>query len=282
MIFGKKFFRLKNWVENPSWFRAFVAAMTICGLVYLLNAIVSDIRPYNLWGLSYGTAATILLAGAALLGVRRRAARLALRAGLGKAQSWLQLHIYGGALFLLLVFMHSGFHLPKGVLTWWLWVLSVWVTASGIFGVCLQKWIPKILASGLAIEVVYERIPDLLEEIREKANELIQTCTDPVKDFYRRNIAFALVAPQPRLIYCLDITGGIQARIKQFDYLRGILPLAEKEKLTQLESFYKTKLEIDAHFTLQTILRWWLYTHVPLSLVLIVLVGLHLFAVLYY
>jgi hypothetical protein len=222
------------------------------------------------------------MAGAAFLGMRRRMNKIALTFGLGRAQSWLQLHMYGGVLFLLLVFMHSGFHIPRGILTCWLWILSIWVTASGIFGVFLQKWIPKILTSGLAIEVVYERIPELIEEIRDKANALVQTCADPVKDFYRRNVAFALLAPQPRLIYCLDITGGIQARIKQFEYVRGILSPEEKKKLNKLEAFYKTKLEIDAHYTLQTILRWWLYTHVPLSLVLVILVGLHLFAVLYY
>jgi hypothetical protein len=138
------------------------------------------------------------------------------------------------------------------------------------------------LTSGLATEVIYERIPGLINEIREKANALIQTCPDPVQDFYRKNIAYALAAPQPRLIYYLDITGGIQSRIKDFEFLRGILSSEEKEKLNRLESFYKTKLEIDAHYTLQRTLRWWLYLHVPSSLVLLVLVGFHLFAVLYY
>jgi len=278
----KKSSSLKKWVESPSWFRAFMIAVAGCGGVYLANAIISEIRPYNIWGLSYGTAAAVLMVIAALYGLRRRTTKIALKLCLGKAQPWLQFHLYGGALFLLLTFMHSGFHVPKGILTWWLWILSIWVTLSGMLGALLQKWIPTILTSGLANEALYERIPELIAEIRNKTEALVQTCADPVKDFYRKKIAMALTAAQPRMIYFLDVTGGIQSRIKPFEYVRGFLSLEEREKLDKLESFYKTKLEIDAHFTLQKTLRWWLYLHVPASLVLLVLVGFHIFTILYY
>jgi hypothetical protein len=275
-------FLLNKWRDSSSGSRVFVIATIICGLVYFANAIFAEIRPFNIWGLSYGTAAAILLIGAALLALRRRMTRFALASGLGSARVWQHFHLYGGALFLLLTFMHGGFRQPQGILTWWLWFLSIYVTASGLVGVLLQKWIPKILTSGLAIEVIYERIPELIREISDKANALVQTCAEPVKDFYKNSVALALATPQPRLIYCLDITGGIQSRLKQFEYVRRLLPAGEKEKLNKLEAFYKTKLEIDAHYTLQRLLRWWLLTHVPVSLVLLALLGLHLFAVLYY
>lgn len=271
-----------SWRSYSAGMRMFLLALAVCGLVFSANAIVSDIQPQNLWGLSYGTAAALLMLGAALFGMRRRFAQTALRRGLGKAQTWLQVHLYGGALFLVLMFMHTGFRLPHGRLAWWMWLLSIWVAVSGCLGVLLQKWLPKILSSGLALEVVYERIPELIAEIREQANALMQTCTDPVRDFYREHVAVALASPQPRWIYYLDITGGIQARVKKFDYLRRFLPAVEKEKLNTLESYYKTKLEIDAHYTLQRALRWWLYLHVPASLVLLALAALHVFAVWYY
>ena len=266
-------------IQNPKEFRVFIIFVILCGIAFIVNAIFFEIRPYNVWGLSYGTAAATLMIIVALLGLRRRMNRIALRLKLGKAKSWLHVHIYGGMIFLLLALMHSGFHIPKGMLTWWLWFLSIWVTISGLIGVFLQKWIPKLLTSGLAVEVVYERIPELIKEIRRKAHDLAQSCTDPVKDFYQKNIAFALVSPQPRLIYYLDITGGIQSRTKKFEYLHEFLSTKEKDKLTQLKAFYRTKLEIDAHYTLQKTLRWWLYLHVPSSLVLIILLGFHIFAV---
>ncbi len=262
--------------------RLFLTALAACGLVFFLNVLVTDIQPQSLWGITYGTAAAMLMLGAALFSIRRRFAGPALRLRWGRAQTWLQFHLYGGVLFLVLVFMHTGFQLPHGRLAWWMWSLSVWVTVSGAAGVLLQKWLPRLLNSGLALEVVYERIPELIAEIREKAAVLMQTCTEPVKDFYREQIALALAAPQPRWIYWLDITGGIQARVKKFEYLRRLLPAEEQQKLHELESYYRAKLEIDAHFTLQRALRWWLYLHVPASLVLLVLVALHVFAVWYY
>lgn len=274
--------KLKNWVESPFWFWVFAFAFVICVFIFMLNAVISEIRPYNLWGLSYGTAAAVLMLAAAFLGMRRRTMRLASKYRLGKSQAWAQAHIYGGTIFLLLTLMHSGFRLPTGALTWWLWMASLWITLSGILGALLQKWIPKMLTSGLAVEVLYERIPELIVELREKAETLVHDCDEATGDFYRKNLAPAMAAPQPRLIYFVDITGGIQSRIKQFDYLRRFLPAEEDEKLYHLQALYKTKLEIDAHYTLQKTLHWWLYLHVPVSLILLVLVSLHIFAVLYY
>jgi hypothetical protein len=96
------------------------------------------------------------------------------------------------------------------------------------------------------------------------------------------NVAAALVAPQPRLIYYIDVTGGIQSRVKQFEFLRRVLSANEKETLDKIQDMYKTKLELDAHYSLQRALRWWLYTHVPLSLVLLLMIALHVWAVWYY
>lgn len=279
LLWGK---RLKKWVASPAWFRRFVIASALCGGIFVLNGVIAEIRPSNIWGLSYGIAATVLMAGAAWLGVRRRTTRTSLMLGFGTAQTWLQLHVYGGALFLLLTLMHSGFHFPTGMLNWWLWILSIWVTFSGIFGVLLQKWIPKILTSGLANEVLYERIPELVMEIRGKAEGLLKTCSDPLRDFYSKQLALAFAAPQRRWIYYLDITGGAHNRLKQIDYLRNVLSIEEREKLGKLESLFKAKLELDAHFTLQKMLRWWLYLHVPASIILLILVGFHIFTILYF
>ena len=44
----------------------------------------------------------------------------------------------------------------------------------------------------------------------------------------------------------------------------------------------RTKLELDVHRTLQRPLRWWLYVHVPPSVLLLALVAVHLVTVLYY
>lgn len=274
--------RINKLVQSPRWFWGFVIAAGVCKVIYLLNLWLSEVNPGSVLGLSYGIAAALLMAGAALFGVRRRITQHTKKLSGGRAQTWVQFHVYAGALSLLLVLMHSGFRLPTGMLTWWLFILSIWVALTGLIGVFLQKWIPGLLTSGLTIEVIYERIPELIAEIRERSEELLKQCSDPVKEFYRRKIAASLRGPQLRLVYYFDITGGVQTQVKQFDYLSKVLSADEKQRLDQLESYYKTKLEFDAHYTLQKTLRGWLYLHVPPSLVLIGLIALHVYSVWYY
>ena len=277
--------RLQKNVSSPRWLVTFLISFILAVIVYIINGFISEYYSGNFFGLSYGIAASILLMGAALYGVRRRTIKFRIgkrQGGIGETRNWLQFHMYGGTLFLLLVFMHSGFQIPKGILTWCLWGISIWTALSGIAGAMLQKWVPRMLSSGLSIEVLYARIPELIQEIRIKAENLVESCDSPIQDFYKKNIAKSLVTPRQRLIYFLDVTGGVQAQTKQFDYLRKFLSTPEKDKLGRLQALYKTKLEIDAHYTLQKALRWWLYIHVPPSLMLIILLGMHLYAVLYY
>ena len=130
--------------------------------------------------------------------------------------------------------------------------------------------------------MLYERIPELIAEIRDKSEKLLQLCEEPVREFYGKKIAPSLLGPQVRLIYYIDITGGIQSEVKQFNYLSKLLSAEGRQRLGQLQSYYKTKLELDAHYTLQKALRWWLYLHVPLSIILIFLVGPHVYSIIYY
>jgi hypothetical protein len=270
--------KIERLVSEPRWLWGFLVAAAISFLAYEITALTSEITPGNWLGLTFGWLSALLMYAVSFYAIRRRM----LDRGLGRSKVWLQFHLYGGTLSSIFVLMHTGFSLPSGVMNWGLWILSMWVTVSGLFGVLLQRWIPKVLASGLSVEAIYERIPQLVDQVRERARDIVELCSDPVKDFYRVNIAPALTAPTSRLIFFLDVTGGIQSQLGQFDYLRRVVPPDEKERLYDLQELYKTKLELDAHYTLQKPLRWWLYTHVPLSLVLLVLILLHIYVVWYF
>lgn len=270
--------RLDHYVRSPRWAEAFLLGCIVFGLMYLANAVFSEVQPGNWWGLTYGWVAAVLMYGAGVYGVRRRM----LHRNLGASKAWVDFHVYGGTLAAVLFLFHTGFRLPDGLFNWMLWIVAVWVTVSGFLGVALQKWIPTILASGLSVEAVYERIPELVMQLRERAEKLVVKCSAPIRDFYEANVAVELAEPQPKFSYYLDVTGGIQARLRSFDFLRRVLSADERTMLDQLQLIYKTKLELDAHYSLQKALRWWLYTHVPLSMVLMLMILLHIWAVWYY
>ena len=272
----------RRFADVPKHWNAWLLASAGCLAVFLVNVAFFRFDAGNLWGIAYGTLAALFMIGAALFGARRRMMARAAKRKLGRSRAWLQFHLYGGALAMLLVLMHTGFRIPSGAQNCWLWALSLWVTGSGLLGVALQKIIPRMLASGLEIEVVYERIPELVRQLRARAEAVIADSTAPVKEYYFKNLAPSLIAPEARLVYYIDITGGLQSRLRQFSYLRNVLAADEQRALDALEDMYRTKLELDAHFTLQKALRWWLYLHVPASLVLLALLAVHLFSVIYY
>ncbi len=268
-----------KWVQSPQWLIGFAIVATVCLAVYASGVLVWQTTPRSGLGMSYGIAAALVAVAVVAYGGRRRAQRIR---SLGRTWYYLEVHVYGGAIFLLLMLMHSGFQLPTGVLTAWLWGASLWLTASGLFGLALQKWIPTLLASGLSVEVHLDRIPELITEMRERAEALMHNAAEPVRALYRREVAPVMVGPQPRWIYFIDATGGFRSRARRFDHLRGLLAESDRAALNELQDLYRTKLEMDAHYTLQRTLRAWLYLHIPVSLLMFGLLLLHVFFVFYY
>lgn len=264
------------------WRWSFAVAAAACLVLYAVNALFFEIAPGNTWGLGYGIAAALLLVATALYGLRRRLPGLAARRRLGSARGWLYLHLYGGALFVLLMLMHSGFSVPTGAVTWWLWLLALWTVVSGLTGLALQQWIPRVLGSGLETEAVYERVPELVSEVGERAEAVAAGCDEPVRAVWERRLAPALGAPHRRLLYFFDITGGQPPGLRDLEYLRRLAAPEEAERIEELIRLYRTKLELDAHYTLQLGLRAWLWAHVPVSLVVLALLGVHLVTVWYY
>jgi hypothetical protein len=240
------------------------------------------VDPGGTLGMSFGVAAAVLMLVAAGYAVRRRMMKQASRFGLGKARTWLSVHLWTGGAFLACVLIHMGFSLPNGGMGWLLLGLSLWVVGTGIFGLLLQQSIPKALGAGLTNEVHYDRIPELIEEIKKESEAYAIQCGEPVLSLFERDIRPVLEEPTRDARYFFDITGRISSRLGTLDYLRRMLGSEQSESLSEIERLLKAKLEIDAHYTLQFALRAWLALHVPPSLLLVCAVGLHVFTIAYW
>ena len=264
--------------DSAAWWRVFLAGAALSLAAPLVQRAPGVPGDDGLWTVAYGIAATVLLLVALVYGARRRMPRR----GPGPLHHWLQAHVYGGALFLFLVAIHAGGAAPGGVLPWGLWAVSVWVVATGLAGVFIQKWIPPALTSALSTEVHYDRIPELVESVRRRVEGLVAASSEPVRKFYAGGLASLLARPRVSPVYFLDVTGGIQWRLRRIDYLMKLADEEDARRLAELRKLVRAKFEMDAHYTLQRALRWWLYLHVPPVVVLLVLVAFHVFTVLYY
>ena len=70
--------------------------------------------------------------------------------------------------------------------------------------------------------------------------------------------------------------------MRSFDHLRQFLDDDDAKRVEDLRGLVRAKIEMDAHYTLQKALRWWLYGHIPVAVALAVLVLFHVWTVFYY
>ena len=171
---------------------------------------------------------------------------------------WLAVHLYGGSIFLLLVFLHSDFGWPHGWVTTWLLGLSIWTVVERprrARAAALDSAAPDLgpvergalRADSGAGGGSRARAPQTLAGRERSRDSRSLRAQDRVRSSQ---------APTRRWRYFVDITGGAPGAAAS-----GALPARQssrpkrRRRLDELEGLYRAKLEIDAHFTLQQALR---------------------------
>jgi hypothetical protein len=244
-----------------------------CVLLLLVYGVASRLGPWSPkrgLGLVCGILAALLFVFEMLYPGRRPRAR-----PLGTAKAWLQAHVYLGAVAFLGVLVHADLSWPHGALGWWLLALSAWTTGSGLVGVWLQKWVPVALSDGLRVEALYERIPGLVEGLRAEADALTADASDALERFYRSEVRDGLAAPRASWSYLFDVRSGRERALEPFRRMAQFVGEEEREKVEDLMQIYTDKLELDAQYSLQGLLRRWLLLHVPPAGLLMGLVAIH-------
>jgi hypothetical protein len=245
-----------------------------------VSATSAWLRPWSPkrgMGLLFGLLAALVFVFEMAYPYRRSRAR-----PLGTARRWLQAHVYLGALAFLAVLIHSGFHLPGGVMGWALLLLSAWTTLSGLVGVWLQKWLPSVMAEGLKVEALYERIPALIEHLLKEADALVVNASEVLERFYLAEVRTRLAGVEPSWSYLLDVRAGRERVLEPFHRMSSFVDASEKEIVNDLATIRLEKMELDVHYSLQGILRRWLIFHVPPAALLMALLVVHVLAWLLY
>jgi hypothetical protein len=132
------------------------------------------------------------------------------------------------------------------------------------------------------VEALYERIPELVAALVAEADALMAGTSDVAARFYRSEARKLLATVTPSWSYLLDVRGGRDRALEPFRRVSQFVDASEKQKLEDLMAIYVEKVELDAHYSLQGLLRRWLVWHVPPAALLMALVVLHIAAWLIY
>jgi hypothetical protein len=215
----------------------------------------------------------------ALFGARKRLPFLPL----GPASDWLKIHVVGGFLALLLFWLHTDEVWPSSFYGQLLTVLFYAISLSGIIGLLMENFFPSQLTH-TKLEVIYERIPKELAEIRNEVENLVQECTKENKSsvlaqHYLETLRWYFQRPR---FFMSNIYGSQKPQHwvhQQCIILERFLNEKERKYLDKVYLLAEKKRKIDFHYALQKMLKTWLLIHIPLAGAVMAMVFWHLIVI---
>lgn len=201
---------------------------------------------------------------------------------IGRTQTWLRAHIWLGLLTVPLIAVHAWRELG-GVLSTTLVILFGIVIASGIFGLALQQFLPRMITAAVPRETLYSQIDSVAKQACDEARaKLIEfRGVIPANSLSQR--FDAEIAP-----YLLggaksgSLLAGEAAAGNYFRALRESTPATYHPAIDALEDYCRKRRQFDLQRRLHLWLHTWLWIHLPLSAALVVLMFVHIFVALKY
>lgn len=205
---------------------------------------------------------------------------------LGLARTWLALHIAGGLLAVVVFLFHTGTVWPTGLYEQVMAGLFWAVSATGLLGVAIIITYPRRLTDS-GREIIYERIPNEIYSIRERAEAEVIACTEEsgantLADHYEETLDWYFRRPR---FYVNYVVGGNQAEAwlrSHGEAVRRYLSDKETPYLNRLLDLAQQKAAIDRQYACQDVMRKWLVVHIPISVALVAMSLWHLILIYVY
>jgi hypothetical protein len=195
------------------------------------------------------------------------------------AAAWMQFHIYAGLFSAWLFLLHTGARAPRGALETAVWMLFAAVTLSGVAGLALTRWAPGRLTLH-GENLIFERIPALRAMVRAEAEKLAvesagATQSSTVADFYEARLQPYFGGARPRAFQWMGGKRRLLKLIGEIEALDRYLSPAEREIMGRLAELVRARDNLDFQYSLQALLKGWLFVHIPLTWSLIIAGAVH-------
>jgi hypothetical protein len=226
-----------------------------------------------------GYALFAVILALALFNLRKRLLVLPI----GSVRAWMIAHGVLGALCLPLYLQHAGGLWPNGFYEQALAAAFYVVMLSGLAGYVFERTVPQRLVE-LEREVIYERIPSKLAALRERAEALVmeavrETGSDTLGRYYAESLQWYFLRPRFLVSHLVGGARGGRWIAGHIGALRRYLNESERRFLDRVETLALRKNQLDAHYALQSVLKLWLFVHVPAAVLLVGLACWHLLIV---
>jgi len=229
---------------------------------------------------------------------------------MGSSAVWLQFHIYVGWFTFFLFMIHVEFRVPNGFLESSLALLYLAVALSGVLGLWISKGYPQRIArhdrqqlnfqDGIMInanveiakiegrklgeELIFERIPVYIREVRENAEVLVvrsgeESKSSSIADFYSDRLHDYFSGPRNFWLHNMESSRPLDSLIHEVVVLLRYISEKEQTILVELSELIRVKNQLDYCHALQAMLKWWLFFHVPLTYCLLILAAIHVVVV---
>ena len=233
-------------------------------------------------GLLYGLLGTLLILILMALGIRKR--RLGSR--LGTVQGWTSAHVYLGLLTILIFPMHAGFrfHFDLHTLAF---VLLVIVVVSGIIGVALYVFVPSRLTKYEEV-LQADKIDAEINQVLKQMRNVIRNKSDHLVRLYKEELGRTVRDSHQgwRIFWSGQEDSLISQRTKELNEAMALILPEDEQDFLVLSTLIFKKADIERNFIkqmrLKNALAAWLYVHLPISVAMLLAVGVHLVSVFYY
>jgi len=202
---------------------------------------------------------------------------------LGTAAAWLQWHIYLGFLAVLIFAMHVQWSIPNGMLERILALFFVAVAGSGLIGLYISRRYARMLTRQTE-EVVLERIPRFIAELRAQAEAVVlesavDTGSSSIADYYSSHLADFFAGPRNMWLHLQGSRRASFALMADLDVMMRYLDDKEMVYADRMRHLVERKDQLDYAHALQSVLKGWLFVHIPATYGMILLALVHLLLV---
>lgn len=231
-------------------------------------------------GYTLGGVSALLVLWLAWFGIRKRQYSL----GAGRLKAWLSAHVYMGIVLIVLATLHSGFQIGWNIhsIAYALLILTV---ASGIFGIYAYASCPRMMSAnraGETLDSLMLQIVELDQELREAGRHLSEDISHALirseqetqigGTLMRKLTAAAPDCPTRAARILIETQHASQGAVDP-NIGKAIALLNRKETLLR-----RARRDVQ----IQSILRIWLFVHVPMAVALLAAITAHVVAVFYY